>query len=124
MGDRASVMVREVAGGTIWLYTHWNGPVWPERLRVALGKCRDQWTYEPYLTRWLATSMFADLDGTTGGGISTERGDNDECPVIVVDVASQLVSFASEGSELDPGAWYGGHSFRAYVAQERATWPS
>ena len=133
MGDRANILIidrpkvaeddNEVSG--IYLYTHWSGYEWPERLRLAmnLGTARGRWNDESYLTRILITELYEDLGkGATGGGISTLRCGG-EYEVIIVDIPAQQVAFAEEGSEEDRNNWHGHLSFEDYCGQVEATWP-
>ncbi len=76
MGDRANIVIREAGAPDLFYYTHWSGQEWPEALRQALNAGRGRWGDSQYLNRIIAREVFADLDGDTGGGISTVVGDN------------------------------------------------
>lgn len=127
MGDRANILVvdRPAENGAvhgIYLYTHWSGYQWPERLRKALDTpaARGRWNDEPYLARIVVSQMYSDIhDSEYGGGISTRRTDN-EYPITILDIPNQRVAWALEGSELDTEEWYGHISFADFVAQEQA----
>lgn len=82
MGDRANIRLDEPAG-SIHLYTHWGGDTWPERLRVALDAARTRWDDEPYRNRIIIGSVFSDLTGTTGGGVSIAISDGGDRVVCV-----------------------------------------
>ncbi|HEY2193637.1 MAG TPA: hypothetical protein VGH76_15270 [Actinomycetospora sp.] len=131
MGDRANIYLELPTGyapdspkGGVYLYTHWNGSEWPERLREALAFGANRWTDDQYLARIITSRVFADLvDGEMGGGLSLALGDNSH-PIIVVEVADQTVSFADEDDETDRDKRYGRVSFAEYVAQVRASYPA
>lgn len=129
MGDRANIFVIDqplsdnpVNG--IYLYTHWEGYVWPEILRLALHHtdARGRWNDDSYLTRIVIREVFESLTGATGGGVSTYLTDN-EHEIIVLNIPGQFVAFASPGEETDPGKWYGALSFSEYCDQVEALYP-
>lgn len=134
MGDRANILIidrpkvaeddTEVSG--IYLYTHWDGYEWPERLRQALnlGTARSRWNDESYLTRIITTQMFMDLgEGATGGGISTMLTDN-EHEIIVLDIPAQQVAFAAQGKQEDRRWWTNHMSFEDFCDQVEAKYPN
>lgn len=126
MGDRANIFVvdNDPTRG-IYLYTHWNGHRWPEALRKALDspQARDRWDDPAYLTRIVATQVFADLGASsTGGGISTWMCDSNR-PVIVLDVVKGTVAFANHPHEHQRQDWYDQMSFDEFTAQEKADYP-
>lgn len=134
MGDCANIFVvdrppltpdgNEVEG--IYLYTHWKGYEWPERLRLALNSrpARNRWDDPQYLTRILVSHLFQDLGlSEIGGGISTFVGDN-SCPIIVLDIPGQAVAFVREGQETDRGYhFFNRMSFEDYCDQVEAVYP-
>lgn len=135
MGDRANIFVidrppraktdDDVEG--IYLYTHWQGYEWPERLRLALGSpaARKRWDDPQYLTRILVAHLFEELGlgETGGGGISTFIGDNSR-PIIVLDIPGQAVAFVREGQETSRGYhFFNRMSFEDYCDQVEATYP-
>lgn len=131
MGDRANVYlidrtVESADPGGLYLYTHWNGDGWPERLRMSLKFGRERWDDPPYLTRILISQLYADVaDSTTGGGISHQWCDNDGYPLLVVDIPHQQVAFApnpSTGTQPTRDTWYGKKSFEEFVVKP-AQWP-
>ena len=130
MGDRANIYLEmpksygpEAEVGGIYLYTHWSGYVWPERLREALKFGRPRWNDEQYLARIIISRVYSDvIDSETGGGIGLTIGDNEHL-ITVVDVLNREVSFAHEGSEADPKQRFAKMSFAEFVAQERAEYP-
>jgi len=116
MGDRANVYVvdRDPEHG-IYFYTHSSGTEWPEELQKGLKFGRERWDHPSYLTRILASSMFADCAGrTTGGGISTFLCDN-KYPILICDIPNGNVAVASEGRERDSAAWLRPVPFAEYV---------
>lgn len=134
MGDRANVMVvdrrkvadddNEVTG--IYLYTHWSGYEWPEKLRqtLNLGTARNRWTDESYLTRIIVAHMYDDLGfSETGGGIGTQLTDN-EHEIVVLDIPNQTVAFAPAGSETDRNHWTNHMSFTEFCDQIEAKYPN
>lgn len=133
MGDRANIYVvdrpkaapDDVETFGIYLYTHWNGSEWPQMLRAALDlpTARRCWRDEPYLLRIIADFLFKDLrDGETGGGIGTCIGDN-EHPITVLDMASQTVSFAAPGTEMDRDNWQHTVSYEQFVSMKATAYP-
>lgn len=132
MGDRANIVIydRRVQSDEsqvgIYLYTHWNGSEWPERLRLALDTpaARRRWNDPSYLTRILVANLFEDLGlGETGGGISTVLTDNGH-EIIVVDLVREQVSFASPGNEPYIDHWQNTLSFEDFCGQVEAKYPS
>lgn len=100
MGDRGNIAIKDETGGQVWLYTHYDGWKLPETLRSALAR-RERWDDAPYLARIVFCEMVAaDLGGTTGYGISTERGDENH-PPLLVDVPAQTVEVNGEIQSFD-----------------------
>lgn len=119
MGDRANIYLIDTEDATrgVYLYTHWSGEEWPEELRKALKAGQDRWNDPQYLARFVTTEVFKGLTGTSGGGLSTEIGDNAH-PIIVVDLVNQVVAFAKEGGEGDRSMWKASKSYTGYVAKK------
>lgn len=124
MGDRANIYLEmpdeygEPRG--IYLYTHYYGEEWAEKLREALEFGRGRWNDAQYLARIITSRVFSDLvDSELGGGISLVMGDNDNYPIIVCDLINNQVSRADEGSERDRSSRYAVKSFADFVEQER-----
>lgn len=129
MGDRANIYLTNSRFGEtdtdhgIYVYTHWSGSRFPEKLRVALDFAKGRWNDAQYLQRIIIDQALRDVrDSDTGGGVSLDIGDN-EYPIIVVDVNRNMVAFADEGSETDPDSWTHAMTFTAYVAQAHARYP-
>lgn len=124
MGDRANIYLVDSKDETrgLYFYTHWAGADWPEELRKALDSGRGRWGDGAYLSRYIASQVFADLDGLTGGGIATWLPDNEHL-IIVVDHENKEVSFAHEGEESDRSRWMHTKSFEAYVSGGVASYP-
>jgi len=131
MGDRANIYLvtpksygPKAQVGGIYLYTHWSGYAFPEKLREALEFGKGRWDDDQYLARIITSRVFADLvDSETGGGIGLTIGDNEiGRPVLVVDLINGTVSFAAEGDEGYPSRRYGQKTFAEYVAQDKAEW--
>lgn len=133
MGDRANIFVVDRPQATaadteatgIYLYTHWNGSEWPLRLRDALSSpvARRRWSDSSYLLRIITDVLFKDIrDLETGGGISTEIGEN-EYPITVLDMVAMTVSFAAEGSETDRSCWQHTVSYDQFIAMAATTYP-
>lgn len=134
MGDRANIYVVDrrpaAADDTetigIYLYTHYYGDEWVEQLRQALALpiAQRRWNDPQYLIRIVTDYVFRSLrDSETGGGISTEIGDN-SYPITILDVANGTVSFAAEGSEEDRNNWRHTMPIPEFAAQETATYPA
>lgn len=133
MADRANIMLvmpksygPKQENGGIYLYTHWSGYTFPEKLRLALDFGRSRWNDDQYLARIITSRVFEDIhDDTTGGGVGLTIGDNEPGrPVIVVDLINNTVSFAAAGDEGYPHKRYGHMSIVDYAAQTEAHWPA
>lgn len=126
MGDRANIYLVDTDDAThgIYLYTHWSGEDWPERLRRALAAGKGRWGDSQYLARIIASRVFMDIhNDETGGGISTKMGDNSVgCSILICDLEESVVAEAPEGSEGDRDAWVGAKSFADFVASSPAAW--
>lgn len=108
----------------IYLYTHWQGHEWPERLRAALEVGKDRWGDNSYLLRIIVSQLFRELaDSTTGGGIEFSLCSPDY-PVIVLDMGDQTVHFAAPGEEAANVRGYGRTSFDDYIQQDYAGYPA
>jgi len=134
MGDRANVFVvdrtpeEDVPGETsgIYLYTHWNGYQWPEMLRIALDLdiARRRWADPSYLIRIVAMSLFEDCaGGERGGGIGTTMDDN-EHPIIILDIPNQTVAFALQGHERNRSRWACATSFEEFCSKIEGDYPA
>jgi hypothetical protein len=131
MGDRANIYLempkaygQDAERSGVYLYTHWSGSEWPEKLREALEFGKGRWDDDPYLARIITSRVFADLvDSETGGGLSLVLTDN-EYPITVVDLSNQTVSFAPLGGETDSNQRVAVKSFADFVAQSRADYPA
>lgn len=76
MGDRANIKLKW-RDKNIYVYTHWDGHEWPERLQVAMRDGKERWNDPQYLQRFIITSMCPhDASDPTGYGVSVTRGDN------------------------------------------------
>jgi hypothetical protein len=125
VGDRANIYLTQASDTErgIYLYTHWSGYRWPERLREALEFGKGRWNDSQYLARIITSRVFAELvDETVSGGIGLEIGDN-ERPITIVDLDGMTVSFSNEGQETQRKEWTDTRSFADYVAQEKADYP-
>lgn len=114
MGDRANIYLYDSDTAGIYVYTHWNGSEWPQRLAEALEFGKERWSDPQYLARIIVTQVFKDLKGTTGGGVSTRIGDNGH-PILCVDLMGEQVAIAKEGDEQDRDKWTGFMSFREFT---------
>lgn len=98
MGDRGNIVVRQEKDtnrGDVWFYTHWSGNQIAHAVHRALAK-RERWNDDSYLARIIFCQLIdSDTEGTTGFGISTRMQDN-EHPILVVDVPGQCVFFVEE----------------------------
>lgn len=119
MGDRANIKITETpyqgpSPAPIYLYSHWGGHDYPEALRQALADARGRWGDAPYCNRLIIRSLFADLSGDTGGGVSTYLADNDR-PVIELHHAGGDGWVGLEGGSRR-------FTFQEYVDLPEATW--
>jgi hypothetical protein len=91
MGDRANTLFKQVDGGKIYFYTHWDGRNLPNTLQKALRRGEDRWNDEQYLARIIFCEMIQDdVLSNTGYGISTYEGDNQRS-LLIVDIKKQEV---------------------------------
>jgi hypothetical protein len=92
MGDRANIYLRDSENTSgIYLYTHDDAQSWPSRLQEALRFGKSRYNDPSYLSRIIASRVFADLvDSVIGGGLSTELGDN-QYPLLCVDLLGRRV---------------------------------
>lgn len=67
-----------VPGPALWLYSHWGGKDFRDaEAAAALRAAKSRWNDPAYGARIFITSIFADLDGATGGGVSFSPCDNE-----------------------------------------------
>jgi len=100
MGDRGNVYCKEQweKKGGVYLYSHWGGSNLPNIVQTVLTR-KQRWDDGAYLTRMIFCAMVRnDIDGEVGYGISTTLCDNGH-PIVVVDVNTQTIGFASEDNE-------------------------
>lgn len=95
------------ADSGIWLYGHWSGANLPKSVQEALRIGRGRWQDDSYLTRIIFCQMLKRcygkepleaFDDTASFGIGVCMQDN-EYPIIVVDVLSQRIGFSPEPKE-------------------------
>lgn len=111
MGDRANVVIKEVGGGQVALYTHWDGSNLPSIVQKALAR-RQRWQDDAYLARIIFSEMIKnDVASETGYGISTVILDG-AGKVIYLDIKAQTVTM----NEKPPV------SFEAFVASKPSRW--
>lgn len=93
MGDRANVKVLQTTySSPLYLYTHWNGSGWNQVLADALLFGKSEWDDPTYITRILISQMFDDIaHETSGGGVSVGQYPDNEYPILVVDIPTQMV---------------------------------
>lgn len=127
MGDRANIYLyenKDLPERTgIFLYTHWQGYETPEILRRALAGGRNRWGDDPYLSRIIASHLFAEASSNTGYGLSTRIGDNQH-PLLCVNLIDQRVGLCRESDDphnLDN--WRAVRTFEEYAGlPEGVTW--
>jgi hypothetical protein len=91
MGDRANVVIKEVGGGQVVLYTHWDASSLPETVKKALAR-RQRWDDESYLARIIFSEMIKDdIASETGYGIGSVVGDGAD-KLIEISIEAQTVS--------------------------------
>ncbi len=129
MGDRANIYLIDcdpAFGGAehgIYLYTHWHGYEWPERLRQALVFGKGRWGDPGYLARIITSRVFMDIhEEEGGGGISTTVSTSPAYPILVVDLVNSQVARARHGGEQNPDAWVALSKFEDYVAKAPRSW--
>ena len=80
MGDRANVKIKERTGTSIYVYTHWEGHEWHEKLQQALAAGEARWHDHQYLQRFLITDLCKDATdrlvhaGRAVQGLGCQRG--------------------------------------------------
>ena len=92
MGDRGNIVVRQGDDkkDDVWFYTHRSGSKIGNTVKGALSK-QWRWTDSSYLARIIFDSLTCGENGTeTGFGISNRLQDN-EHDIVVVDVPKQAV---------------------------------
>lgn len=108
MGDRGNILVTSRQASEriddehpgVFVYTHWHGYRMHELAARALDSTagRDRWNDDSYLTRIIADVVSEEIGrGPTGMGISDRLQDNEHA-IVVVDPATQTVWFSPEGS--------------------------
>jgi hypothetical protein len=97
MGDRANIHLFEEEGDDgFYFYTHWGGTDLPEVLADALRRGRQRWDDPPYLARIIFSEMIKDeVLEETGYGISQFECDNDDYPIIQVNLTQRTVGIGS-----------------------------
>lgn len=111
MGDRANIHLKNE---NVFFYTHYLGSELAVILRDALKRGRgdesgrgfndNRWGDPPYLARIIFCEMIKDcVLETTGYGISNQIQDN-EHPIISVDIAEQTVAVYGDRRTHEPGA--------------------
>lgn len=127
MGDRANIYLHDSdkSATGMYLYTHWGGTEWPEKLQEALKFGEERWGDEIYLARIIASRVFRDdVDKLTGSGLSTEIGDN-SYPLLCVDLLRSQVGLCKEALDRsNRDNWTGVMSFADFVAIENVGWNS
>lgn len=81
------------------LYSHWGGYELPTAVADALPKAAGRWDDESYCARIVIQNILnaiADPDSETGSGISVGELTDNEYPIIVIDVPSNLVGVVPE----------------------------
>lgn len=100
MGDRGNIVIRQESESNrsdVWFYTHWYGYGVNKVVQKALAKKR-RWDDESYLARIVFDELTLGKQGQeTGFGISTRMQDN-EHPIIILDVPAQNVLEIEETS--------------------------
>ncbi len=127
MGDRANIYLHDsdIPATGMFLYTHWSGYRWPAALQEALTFGKGRWDDPQYLARIIASRVFHELvDSETGGGLSTEMGDN-EYPLLCVDLVRKTVGLCDANlTPRDRANWTSVMPFDAFVKIDGANWDS
>jgi len=90
MGDRGNI--KFIDEGEIYFYTHDMGSDLKQIVAMALDRGESRWSDGQYLARIIFCELIKrDVLGTTGYGISTYVGDN-ENPYVIVDTVNQTVT--------------------------------
>jgi len=103
MGDRGNVVIKD-GSSTVYLYTHWNRYRLKQDVASALERGSSRTDDGPYFARiMLCEMLMADgdhteaLQGTTGFGISSVKGDGDE--TVIIDCANGTVEVPGDYEE-------------------------
>lgn len=127
MGDRANIYLKDSdrSATGMYVYTHWAGDEWPTALQEALTYGESRWGDPQYLARVIVSRVFKDLtNSTTGGGLSTEMGDN-SYPLLCVDLINDKVGLCDPaGSPHEFANWYDVMSFKEFVSLPAVGWAS
>lgn len=97
MGDRGNIVIRQdgTNANDVWFYTHWSGSEIGETVKAALAR-KLRWEDPSYLARIVFDELTKGRQGDeTGFGISCQLQDN-EHPIVVVDVPKQCVWIIEE----------------------------
>ena len=88
----------------VWIYSHWCGTELPEWLQTGLRDGKSRWGDDSYLARTIICRVIPEKQITevTGFGISCRLQDN-EYPILVVDMQSQTVFSIPEEELTDAG---------------------
>lgn len=107
MGDRrmAEIVTED---GSLYLYTHWSGYVFPEQAARAISSAESRWSDQYYAVRILIDQIFKGLrDEPTGGGIALKPVFEDEyhgdVPSVVIDLKAQTLTVIDDGD--GAGTW-------------------
>ena len=107
MGNRSNILTISDSDPKtgIFMYSHWSGMSLLGRLQKALifAKEEDRLDDASYLNRIIFCKVLAgDYEGSTGYGLSTSLQDN-EHPIILVDVATKTISLVAEDRNYENG---------------------
>lgn len=95
MGDRRMAEIKTL-DGSLYVYTHWNGSVFPEMAREAIKAAKSRWDDTPYALRIIADQLTkGERDLTTGSGLllipNAEDSYNHDTPSILIDLIKRTL---------------------------------
>ena len=103
MGDRRMAEIR-TARGSLYVYTHWDGEIFPEMAIAAVKVARPRWDDPSYATRILVDQLTkGGRDRETGYGLllspDAEDTYNGDQPSIIIDLIVQKVTIIEAGEQ-------------------------
>ncbi len=103
MGDRAMAEIK-TQGGSLYVYSHWDGFDLPERSKEAIRVAKPRWDDYPYGTRIIVDQLTKEgRDKETGLGLmlapdAEDQYNNDE-PSVIIDLLKRTFTTKRNGQE-------------------------
>jgi len=107
MGDRATFVIEQENGQSIYLYSHWGGEGMMDTVAHALNVARPRWSDESYATRiFISQIIGSEWSSETGYGLSTSFQDSEHSvPVVNFSKGNvRLIPWSYESKDFDINA--------------------